>query len=373
MIVSKPLGGNRAGRIRAILVLATVVVVAVGAAVGAPRLLQANQTRQICADFTDAIGVYEGNSVALMGLPVGHVADISPRDGGVRITLDVDRDLVLPADTGAVVIDSSIVADRRVEFSKPYGGGPRLEGSGCIPQARTKTPRGVSRAFEAVDTLLGDLLGSDSTPAGRGQTDRIAQLVQTLDRNVAGRESEIKNMMRNAVVLSGTPSETDDIIRRLIDNSDTLSRETLGHWPDVSKVVRTMNDSVLAFIGWAEEFSGTLESAVRFVPTLADFMRRVGDRMLSIVELIQPWVRFLAPFVQTIAQLIAQLPGLASVTDLLFDRQTGALRVSWTPPTVAVRPAEAAGLCAVLGRPSGCAPAQAQRFGLIRMILRGQS
>lgn len=343
-----------------------------GAAVAvAPQLEAEFRTRTVCADFTDAVGVYRGNAVAMMGLKVGKIEQIEPHGGGVRMTLAIRQDLDLAADVGAVVIDSSIVADRRVEFSGPYRGGPKLSGGTCVPKERTKTPRGVSQAYQALDNFLKDALGPDGELGADADDATVSKLLAFADENFAGRGPQLVQLLRNFVKLQGDPAQMDELLRSLIDNSDVLATETLGHWPEVEEVVNTVNQAGLAFVGFSEEFAAGLKSAVNLVPVLGRTVGRFGDRVLSIVELVTPWVQVLAPFATRIAQVVAQLPGLATITDQIFDKRTGALRATWTPPTVRLRQSDLAGLCAILQKPAGCAKQNAAHSGVIQMILGG--
>ncbi|GAC58130.1 Mce family protein [Gordonia hirsuta DSM 44140 = NBRC 16056] len=354
----------------ALAVLLVLAVTAAGAAwLAWPRVSSQILTRSVCADFTDSAGLYKGNSVALMGLGVGQVAAIEPRESGVRVRLEIDRELALPADVGAVIIDGSIVADRRVEFDRPYSGGPTLSGDTCIPDERTKTPRGVSESFAAVDGLLDDAMGSDGVLAELGGTDDLAEVMDVLDKNFSGKSDKIVALMRQMVTAQGNPATVDAAIRRILENSDTLLTEVEAQWPDVERVIRTVNGAGLAFTAFSEEFTGTLTSAVRFVPVLSRNVERFGDRILGVVDLITPWVRVLAPFATRLAQAVAQLPGLATVTDHLFDPDSGAFRIGWTPPTVPVSATEATAVCTVLGRPDDCASSRAARSGLIQLIM----
>ncbi|MFW0792025.1 MlaD family protein [Gordonia sp. CPCC 205333] len=357
--------------------LLTVVIVAAvlvggGAVIAfAPRLTAELKTRTVCVDFVDAVGVYQGNAVSMMGLQVGKIDKIEPRTGGVRMTLSVRQDLQLAADVGAVVIDSSIVADRRVEFSGPYRGGATLSPGSCISVDRTKTPRGVSQAYQALDNLLADVLGPDGELRADAAGTDLARLLDMADRNFAGRGPQLVQVLRNFVRLQGNPTQTDAALRGILDNSNTLAKGTVEHWPEIEKLVRTVNDAGIAFVGFSEEFAEGLKSAIVLVPVLGRITGRFGDRILSIVEFVTPWVQVLAPFATRIAQLVAQLPGLASVTDQIFDKRTGALRVTWAPPAVSIKRSDLSALCSLLNKPAGCAKQDAAKSGLIQMILGG--
>lgn len=363
---------NRAWFLRA---GALVLVVAIALGAAATLYLRQNgvisERRAICADFADSVGVYPGNNVSVMGVTVGAVRDISPRAGGVRMTLDVNKDVPLPADVGAVIIDNSIVTDRRIEFTTAYTSGPTLGSGACIPVDRTRTPRGVSENFTAASKLLGGVLGSDaSDDPGKPTTDEIAKLVSASDTALSQRGEQINKLMRSYVRLQGDAPETDAIMRRMLENSDLMTTMANQKWPDIDLALRTINDSANAFSAFSEEFGGALESAVHFAPILGRVLGNYGDRIIAILKYLGPWVNALVPHVTNIAQIVAALPGLATVVDQVFDKKTGALRLMWKPPAVDLRGSDVAGVCAALGKPSGCI-VDSSNVGLVQLLTGG--
>ncbi|MCS3851496.1 phospholipid/cholesterol/gamma-HCH transport system substrate-binding protein [Tsukamurella ocularis] len=333
------------------------------------NFVQARST--VCADFGDAVGVYVGNTVSLMGVPVGTVQRIEPRPGGVRMSLSVDDGIALPADVGAVVIDNSIVTDRRVEFSAPYTGGPSLNRTSCIPQSRTKTPRGVSENFTVTDRLLTDALGADaeSTP-GKPRTDDLAQIGTVADRVVSQRGADFSTLMRSLVQMAGDAPETDAVLRRLLENSNLLTAQANRSWPDIRTTIETVNASLKAFTAFSEEFTVTLERATHFVPIYGRFFGNYGVRIVALLKYFGPWVNTLAPYATRIGDILARLPGLATVTDQLFDSKTGALRVMWKPPVVDLRGQDTARICAAVAKPPNCI-VDSSSVGLVQLIMGG--
>ena len=93
----------------------TAVVIAVAAAVviGA-KSVTPKHTRTMCAEFTDAVGLYPGNKVALLGIEVGSTTAIVNKPDHVEVDFTVPADLDLPADVGAVTYSQSIVTDRHI-------------------------------------------------------------------------------------------------------------------------------------------------------------------------------------------------------------------------------------------------------------------
>ncbi|HEX7827721.1 MAG TPA: MlaD family protein, partial [Mycobacterium sp.] len=85
-------------RSRLVVTLALVVVAAVVAAgvVGAKLLIpKVINTRALCAEFTDAVGLYPGNNVALLGIDVGTVTAVTNEPDHVQVDFTVPADLDL--------------------------------------------------------------------------------------------------------------------------------------------------------------------------------------------------------------------------------------------------------------------------------------
>ena len=72
-------------------------------------------TISVTAQFDSAAGLYEGNTVAVLGMPVGRVTKITPKGGYVEVEFTVNRDVQVPADAQAVTdleLDSHRPPDR---------------------------------------------------------------------------------------------------------------------------------------------------------------------------------------------------------------------------------------------------------------------
>lgn len=98
---------------RPLLLIAVVVVVIAGIGIGRTA---SDDTRALCAEFTDASGLFEGNAVAMLGKKVGSVASgVHQNKGqsGVRIDMRVDKSVPLSADVGATLVSTSIVTNVR--------------------------------------------------------------------------------------------------------------------------------------------------------------------------------------------------------------------------------------------------------------------
>lgn len=122
------------------LCVAGVVLVAAVAGVGWWFLKDRTNTISVTAQFDSAAGLYEGNTVAVLGMQVGKVTKITPKGNYVEVEFTVDKDVSVPADVQAVTISNSILTDRQIELTPAYRGGPTLRNHDTIGLNRTRTP-----------------------------------------------------------------------------------------------------------------------------------------------------------------------------------------------------------------------------------------
>ncbi len=140
-------------------IAAAVAVVAAAIGVGWWYLSPGDEPITATAQFDSAAGLYEGNVVAVLGMPVGKITKITPRGGYVEVEFTVDRNVKIPADAQAVTVSTSILSDRQIELTPPYRGGPVLENHDTIGLTRTKTPIEFSRVLSVLEKVSKSLQG----------------------------------------------------------------------------------------------------------------------------------------------------------------------------------------------------------------------
>ncbi|MDY6811562.1 MAG: MlaD family protein, partial [Actinomycetota bacterium] len=77
-------------------------------------------TKTVTAYFPSATGLYDGDPVRVLGVDVGSVTSITPREGDVRVQMSIDRDTPIPADAKAVVVARSLVSGRFIQLTPVY-------------------------------------------------------------------------------------------------------------------------------------------------------------------------------------------------------------------------------------------------------------
>ncbi|WP_280505940.1 MlaD family protein, partial [Nocardia farcinica] len=145
---------------------------------------------RISADFENVAGMYAGNEVAVLGVPVGRVDTVTPKGSYVQVTMSIDKDVKVPADAMAALISPQLITNRHVELAPAYTGeGPVLQDGDHIPLARTRVPVELDRILETFDQLGAALEGDNENgpmasrvlfPLLNGNGDRLRETLDEL-------------------------------------------------------------------------------------------------------------------------------------------------------------------------------------------------
>ncbi|WP_107657876.1 MCE family protein [Nocardia suismassiliense] len=321
----------RAGVVIGAVLVTVAVVVGVSGASWLDRVQPAKQ--RLCAEFTDTVGLYEGNSVTMLGVEVGTVSGIEALGDRMRVTMTIDGKLTLPADVEAVTMSSSIVTDRRVELTKTYTGGPKFDTAQCVSLARTKTPVGISEALDALGKLSGDLLGAQQSPTPGAPSDTLLDdtltgAVRTLD----GTGPQWNSLLQRLSQVIGDPADRDVVIRRLVDNLDLLTTMFITNWPDMQALLDNLNNGIDLVHGFSAELSRAVDLALEFLPVIARNVGKYDQQSFEFLDRIVPEVHRYAVLAGSIVDLLVQLPPLAGRLAQVYDPATGAVRVNYRPP-----------------------------------------
>lgn len=141
-------------------VLVAGLVIAVAAGVIGWRYLRPYvNTFTVTAQFESVSGLYVGNPVSVLGMPVGRVTAINPKGGYAEVELSIDKSVKVPADVQAVTVSTSILTDRHIELTPPYRGGSTLREGQTIGLPKTRSPIEFDRVLSILDKLSGSMRG----------------------------------------------------------------------------------------------------------------------------------------------------------------------------------------------------------------------
>lgn len=342
-------------------------------------------SRTLCADFTDAAGLYKGNKVLLLGVEVGSVQSVTNTADHVRVEFTVPDDLVLPADVGAASYTTSIMANRSVELTTPYRGGPQFNGEKCIPAERTRTPVSVSESFSAMGNLADTIIGPNAN-TNPGQAPGIRAISESLNaaaRSVDGTGTDFRRMLNELTTMIGDPHKADASYRELLQNGKIITSDWVEHLDDLQTVMQTLAGSAKLVEGLADGLGTALFHLVNLIPVLTEAVNRwAGRGEHNIGDKLFPWLRdILNAYTPHLLSFFATLPpGVNWLADDFYLPNMSTHNVTYVPPRVAISPEQATAICSGLrerstpGANSACTPGTASdpvTLGLTNLIMGG--
>ncbi|WP_410872872.1 MCE family protein [Nocardia sp. A7] len=280
----------RAGRA----LLSVAVVLGIGVAAGfADSPIRGERRATVTAMFDNAAGLYVGNAVAVLGMPVGEVTAVEPRGSQVQVTLAVDRAVSIPADVRAVTLSTSVLTDRHVELTPVYRGGPTLPDGARLGLDRTRTPVEFDRLLGAADRMAGELEGE------RPGDGPVARLLTASSAIATGSGAPLRETLDQLAVALKLGEDGGDATRETITQLVNQLAELLRAAAD--------NDRVIREFGTA---TGQLGDVV------ADLGIGTGDTGAQIVEIMGQTDSLLTANAGTLA---ATLSNGATVTKAMAD------------------------------------------------------
>ncbi|MDT5105036.1 MAG: phospholipid/cholesterol/gamma-HCH transport system substrate-binding protein, partial [Mycobacterium sp.] len=197
---------------------------------------------KVVAYFPSAVGLYPGDSVSVVGVPVGTIDSIKPRASDVQVTMTVRNDVKLPADARAIVIAPNLVSARFVQFTPAYTGGPVLADGAEIGLDRTGVPVEWDEVKEQLTQLsaqLGPQQGSMQGPLSAF----VNQAADTFDGNGDSFRKALRELSQTAGRLGDSRSDLFGTVRNLqvlvnaLSNSNEQIVQFSNHVASVSQVL----------------------------------------------------------------------------------------------------------------------------------------
>ena len=103
--------------------------------------------------FPRAVSVYKGTDVRILGVNVGEVTSVTPAGNAVRVEMEYDAEYDLPADAQAVIVTPTLVADRFIQLTPVYKGGPTMADDAEIELPDTGVPVELDRIYGSLQEL----------------------------------------------------------------------------------------------------------------------------------------------------------------------------------------------------------------------------
>jgi phospholipid/cholesterol/gamma-HCH transport system substrate-binding protein len=244
----------------------------------------------ITAYFENTNGIYPGDNVRILGVPVGKIKSIEPQPQRAKVTFWVDSRYKIPADAKAVIVSPTLVTARFIQLTPVYTKGPTMPDDAVIPPERTVVPMewddlrqqlqklnntlqptqpgGVSTLGAFVDTVASNLRGQ-----GANIRDAVMKLSQSL--SILGDQSHnVFGTVKNLAILVSALHDSTDLMRQLNQNLSAVTALLANDPNEVGTAVADLKTAVTDMRGFLAENRDSLGTTF---DKLAEITKALGD------------------------------------------------------------------------------------------------
>lgn len=256
--------------------------------------------KTITAIFTTATAVYPGDEVRVSGVKVGKIASIQPQGTQAKMTMNVDRDVPIPADAKAVIVAQNLVAARYVQLTPAYrSSGPTMGDGAVIPVDRTAVPvewdevkdqltrlaTDLGPTSEVSSTSVSRLIDSAANALG-GNGDKLRQTIAQLSgvgRILADGSGNIVDIVKNLQIFVTALRDSTQQIVSFQNRLATLSSVLDGSRSDLDAALTNLSVAV----GEVQRFvAGTRNQAAEQIQRLANVTQNLADHRTDLEQVL---------------------------------------------------------------------------------------
>jgi phospholipid/cholesterol/gamma-HCH transport system substrate-binding protein len=259
-------------------------------------------THTVVGYFSSATGLYPGDDVRIVGVPVGSIESISPQADAVKITMRVQDGVKVPADARALIIAPNIVSARFIQLTPAYKNGPVMEDGGSIGLNRTAVPvewDEVKSQLTQLSQQLGPQAGQVQGPLGAF----INQAADTFDGNGDSFRRALRELSQTVGRLGDSRTDLFGTVKNLqilidaLSNSNEQIVQFSGHLASVSQVLAdssvgldntlgTLNQALSDVRGFLNENNETLIASLNKVTDFTSLLSNQSDDIEQILHVL---------------------------------------------------------------------------------------
>lgn len=274
----------------------------------------------VVAYFDNSNGLFPGDDVRVLGVPVGRVLAIEPQPDRAKVTFAYDRAIHVPADAKAAILSPQLVTGRAIQLTPVYTTGPVMADGAVIPEERTVVPVEWDDFRDQLQRLT-DLL----QPTEPGGVSTLGGFINTAADNLRGQGSSIRDtVIKLSQTLSALGDHSDDIfqtftnlstvVTALHDSSGALEQLN-GNLAAVSSLLADNPDKVGVAV---EELNAAAIAVKTFAEENRDVVGTTADKLTSISST-------LAASLDDIKQTLHIAPTTIGNFDNIYEPANGAL------------------------------------------------
>jgi phospholipid/cholesterol/gamma-HCH transport system substrate-binding protein len=262
----------------------------------------------------DVNNIQQNSRVRVGDVNVGTVTDIERQGWHALLTMRIDSEVNLPANSVAKIGQTSLLGSLHIELAPPSDAPPegRLHDGSLIPLAGNVGYPSTEQTLSAVSLLLNG--------GGIGQ---LQDVIATLSTAFRGREQDLRSLIEQ---LDKFVATVDDQAADIIDATESLDR-LVGKFAANKAVVDRALDTIPEALSVLKDERQNLVSALdqfgKFSALTADAVNQTKDNLVKELNALAPVVRSLADAGPALTRSLSLLPTFPFPNDTLENWMRG--------------------------------------------------
>jgi phospholipid/cholesterol/gamma-HCH transport system substrate-binding protein len=250
----------------------------------------------LVAYFDNSNGIFVGDEVRIVGVPVGEIDAIEAEPTRVKISFWLGDQYKVPAAAKAVILSPSLVTSRAIQLTPAYTDGPVMPDNTVIGQDRTAVPVEFDDFRKQLERLNEAL-----QPTQPGGVSPLGALVNTTADNLRGEGANIRDtIVKLSQAISALGDHSDDLfstlknlsilVSALHDSSDLLSqlnRNLAGVTHLVANDPNEVSDAVAELSGLAGDLTSFVNENRESLGITADKLASVSQALNDSIPVIK--------------------------------------------------------------------------------------
>ena len=239
----------------------------------------------ISAQLPDVVTIQQNTRVRVGDVNVGNVTKIEVQDWHALVTMRINGDVHLPANSTARVGQTSLLGSMHIELAPPRVEAPQgeLTDGSLIPLAAADTYPTTEQTLASVSVLLNG-----------GGLAQLQEINRTFATALSGREQQMRSLLTQLdTFITELNAQTDDIITAT-ENLNALAGQVAAKDRVVDTALTTIPQALAVLADSRTKLADAIDALGKFSAVAATTVDQSRDALVANLRNIAPVLRSLA-------------------------------------------------------------------------------
>ncbi|HTI77351.1 MAG TPA: virulence factor Mce family protein [Mycobacterium sp.] len=253
----------------------------------------------IQAQMPDVDNIEQNSRVRVGDVNVGTVTKIERQGWHALVTMQLNRDVELPANATATLGQTSLLGSLHIELAPPKDAPPqgKLHEGSLIPLASAGAYPSTEQTLSAIALLLNG-----------GGIGNIQDITDALSIAFTGREDDLRSLIEQLDKAIGYLDDQKDDIIAAADSLNNLVGQFAAQKPVVDKALKTIPDALAVLKDQRNNLSEALTQLGRFSALAADSVNQTREALVQELKDLGPVLQSLADSGPALTRALSFLP-----------------------------------------------------------------